>query len=62
MIIQRGETRSLLSWLINQERVMRLWIDEFGAAATLDADFVRRLEEHHDWLVCRIDELTRQVA
>jgi len=62
MIIERGEMRSLHSWLVSQERVMRLWIREVAAAPTWDIEFVRKLEEHHKWLLCRIDELAERAA
>lgn len=62
MIIERGETRSLLSWLMSQEQVMRFWIDELTGTSALDVEFVRKLEEHHNWLLCRIDELVERAA
>ena len=62
MIIERGETRTLYSWLVSQERVMRLWIREIAAAPTWDVEFVRKLEEHHQWLLSQIDELAQRAA
>ena len=62
MIIERGETRSLRLWLISQERVTRLWIREVAAAPNWDIEFVRKLEEHHTWLLSRIDALTQRAA
>ncbi len=62
MLIERGETRSLYSWLVSQERVMRLWIAELAIAPSWDIEFVRKLEEHHQWLLSRIDELAERAA
>jgi hypothetical protein len=50
--------RSLTMWLVTQERVMRLWIEE--AADNLDADLAEQLEIHRQWLSRRIDELSRR--
>ncbi len=62
MEIKRGECRSLAAWLISQEKVMRLWIDEMAATSVLDAEFVRKLEEHRQWLSERIEELAERAA
>ncbi len=61
MIVERGECRNLVSWLIGQEKVLRLWIDEIAAAST-DADFILKLESHRAWLAERIDELAERAA
>lgn len=52
--------RSLTMWLVTQERVMRLWIEE--AADSLDADLAEQLETHRRWLSSRIEELTQRSA
>ncbi len=62
MMITHGEQHSLISWLISQERVLRLWIDEVVGSASSDVEFVRKLEEHRTWLSDRIDELREQAA
>ena len=58
----RAEERSLLSWLVTQEKVLRLWIDEALAAAPADGRFLADLERHHDWLAGQIAHLKRQNA
>jgi hypothetical protein len=60
--IKRGECRSLTAWLVSQERVMRLWIDEMAATSVLDVEFIRKLEDHHQWLSDRIEELAERAA
>ena len=53
----RAEERSLLSWLVTQEKVLRLWIEEALAAAPADGRFLAELESHHDWLAGQIARL-----
>lgn len=62
MIRQRGEERSLYSWLILQEKFLRMWIDELVAAAPRETDFIARLEQHHLWLVEQISALSDKRA
>lgn len=62
MLIERGECRSLISWLMGQEQVLRLWIDEVATGNALDLELVRKLEEHRLWLTDCIDELTERAA
>lgn len=62
MIRSHAEDRSLVSWLIMQERVLRLWIDEALAAAPPDARFVAELERHHVWLAKQIARLQQKKA
>lgn len=57
MIIDRGEHRSLVSWLMSQEKVIGLWIDEVLSVSTVEHDLVRKLEQHRNWLAARINEL-----
>lgn len=49
--------RPIIMWLVTQERVMRLWIEQAMASPTADDDLVRRLEIHQRWLSRQIDEL-----
>jgi len=62
MMITHGEQRSLIAWLISQEKILRLWIDEVAGNASSDIEFVRELEEHRTWLSDRIHELRKQAA
>lgn len=62
MHIMHGEAKSILSWLIEQEKVVRLWIDEFTAAGEGEINFVEKLEVHRAWLVDRIEELKRRTV
>ena len=55
MIHAHAEQRSLVEWLTTQEKVLRLWIEEAVASAPANADFIRRLEAHHAWLLEQID-------
>ncbi len=61
-MITYGEQRSLISWLISQEKVLRLWIDEVVGSASSDVEFVRKLEEHRAWLSECIHELRERAA
>ncbi|MEO1251590.1 MAG: hypothetical protein AAFW81_04500 [Pseudomonadota bacterium] len=62
MIIERGETRSLLAWLTSQERVLQFWIDECAASAPPDDTLVEKLEEHRFWLLSCIDDIAEDAA
>ncbi|WP_375205563.1 hypothetical protein [Hyphococcus sp.] len=62
MIRTHSEDRSLISWLIMQERVLRLWIEEALAAAPADGRFIAELENHHDWLAGQIARLQQRNA
>lgn len=62
MIRRRGELRSLVDWLLMQERVLHLWIDEIVSVAPQNAALVRNLERHCAWLSSRIDEMTGRRA
>lgn len=62
MMRAHAEQRSLISWLMTQERVLKLWIDETLAAPPSSPEFLERLEAHHAWLRMQIDELTEQRA
>lgn len=52
------EERSLEAWLVMQERVLRLWIEEALGDAPSDGAFVRDLETHHRWLKAQIARLS----
>lgn len=62
MIRTHNEERSLMSWLVTQEKVLRLWIDEALATAPADGRFLADLERHHDWLAGQIAALQQQNA
>lgn len=62
MIRRRGEERSLYSWLVLQEKFLRMWIEEALAAAPRETDFITKLERHHRWLAEQIDALAKQRA
>jgi hypothetical protein len=62
MIRTHAEERSLVSWLVMQEKVLRLWIDEALAAAPVDGRFIAELERHHDWLAVQIERLQHRKA
>ncbi|MEO1135843.1 MAG: hypothetical protein AAFW68_04415 [Pseudomonadota bacterium] len=62
MEITHGEDRSLLSWLIVQEKVIRMWIEETMNAGSGEQALVENLEAHRSWLAERINELTRHAA
>ena len=62
MIRQHAEQRSLVSWLIMQEKVTRLWIEEVLAVSPPNDEFLVRLEEHRAWLAEQIDDLTARRA
>ncbi|WP_375203623.1 hypothetical protein [Hyphococcus sp.] len=62
MIRSHAEERSLISWLIMQERVLRLWIEEALAAAPSDERFISELESHHDWLAQQIARIEKRSA
>ena len=57
-----GEDRSLFSWLVLQEKILRLWIEDVLAAAPSDTTFIAKLERHHDWLAAQIEYLKKQKA
>jgi len=58
----RGEERSLYSWLVMQEKILRLWIEETLATAPPDTGFIAKLEAHHAWLAEQIDAMTSKKA
>lgn len=62
MEITHGEGRTLLGWLIEQEKVIRMWIDEMVGAGPGEQALVENLEAHRVWLAERIHELTRRAA
>ena len=62
MMRAHAEQRPLLSWLMTQERVLKLWIEETLAAPPPSPEFLERLEAHHAWLCAQIDELTARRA
>lgn len=62
MIRQHGEERSLYSWLVMQEKILKMWIDETLAAAPKETDFIAKLERHHAWLAAQIDNLPGKKA
>ncbi len=62
MIRTHAEERSLLSWLVMQERVLRLWIEEALADAPSDGRFLAELESHHGWLAQQIARLQQRNA
>lgn len=55
MIHTHAEQRPLIDWLIMQEKVLRLWIEEAVANGSGNPEFVSRLEAHHAWLAEQID-------
>ena len=54
--------RSIIMWLVTQERVLRLWVEQAMAASYADDDLVRRIETHQRWLSRQIDELAERPA
>lgn len=62
MVRTHTEDGSLMSWLVTQEKVLRLWIDEALAAAPADGRFLAELERHHDWLAGQIARLEQRNA
>ncbi|MEX6632170.1 hypothetical protein [Hyphococcus lacteus] len=62
MIRQHGEDRALVTWLITQEKVLRLWIEDVMARGPKESDLVADLEKHHDWLSSQIDRLCDKKA
>lgn len=62
MIRRRGEERSLYSWLVLQEKFLRMWIDEALADAPRETDFISKLERHHQWLAEQINALAGKRA
>jgi hypothetical protein len=62
MIRTHGEDRSLFSWLVLQEKILRLWIEDTLASAPSDTNFIAKLEQHHDWLAAQIEQLKNQKA
>ena len=57
-----AEQWSLIEWLIMQEKVLRLWIEEAVARAPANPDFISRLEAHHAWLAEQIDHFAARSA
>ncbi len=62
MMRWHGEERSLLSWLMMQEKFVALWIDETLSVAPPNGDFIARLETHRRWLAEQIDLLANRRA
>jgi len=62
MIRTHGEDRSLYSWLVLQEKILRLWIEDTLASAPSDTTFIAKLERHRDWLAAQIEQLKNQRA
>ena len=62
MEIEHGERRSLVCWLITQEKVLRLWIEEAMTSADVTDSFVEALEIHRAWLAARIAEFSADMA
>ena len=62
MMRAHAEQRSLVAWLMTQERVIKLWIEETLAAPPSSPEFLERLEAHHSWLRAQIDDLTERRA
>ena len=62
MIRVHGEERSIYSWLIMQEKILALWIEEALAAAPKETDFIAKLERHHSWLASQIENLDGKKA
>jgi hypothetical protein len=60
MIRLHGEDRTLLSWLVTQEKVLRLWIDEALSREISGGDLVAELETHRCWLAAQIERLNHQ--
>ena len=60
MIRDHAEDRPLVDWLITQEKVLQLWIDEAVSNASSSTEFVERLELHRAWLSAQIDDLVGQ--
>lgn len=55
MIHTHAENRSLVEWLMMQEKVLRLWIEEAVAGVPTNPELISRLEAHHAWLSEQID-------
>ena len=62
MIRTHAEDRTLMSWLVTQEKVLRLWIEEALANAPKDGRFIAELENHHNWLAAQIAQLQKRSA
>ncbi len=62
MIRSHAEDRSLISWLMMQEKVLRLWIEEALASAPSDERFISELESHHHWLAQQIARIEKRSA
>ena len=62
MEIEHGECRSLVCWLISQEKVLRLWIEEAMAASDVKDGLIEALEVHRAWLAARIAEFSAEAA
>ena len=57
-----GEDRPLFAWLVLQEKILRLWIEDTLAAAPSDTKFITKRELHHEWLAAQIEHLKNQKA
>lgn len=62
MRIEQGECRSLICWLISQEKVLRLWIEEAMTSTDVKDGLVEALEVHRAWLAARIAEFSTDMA
>lgn len=62
MICTHGEERTLLSWLVTQEKVLALWVEDALARAPRDAAFLAELERHHEWLAAQVERLQKREA
>ncbi|GJL91334.1 hypothetical protein [Hyphococcus sp.] len=62
MIRTHGEDRNLFSWLVLQEKILRLWIEDTLASAPSDTTFIAKLERHRDWLAAQIEHLKTKRA
>jgi len=62
MEIEQGERRSLVCWLISQEKVLQMWIEEAMTTADVKDGLVETLEMHRAWLAARIAEFSADIA
>ncbi|MEM9494418.1 MAG: hypothetical protein AAGA09_00300 [Pseudomonadota bacterium] len=57
-----GEERPLLAWLISQEKVISLWIEDALAEVPADDGMIAKLEMHRAWLCAEIELLIPEEA
>lgn len=62
MHIEQGECRTIVPWLISQEKIIRLWIDEVITSPGRNDEMIALLEKHRCWLSERIHEINERVA